>query len=403
MMQCGSQAAPPATAARYFVSPFYDYGPVAIALGNFGLGAAAYAVQGCGGLLLARVQRIPLRAAFSAVRFPSIGRLAPVFLYQGVVVGGVAALRAGAQGSDTAWGSISLLLSLVFVGVDVLVMLRYVGPQAVPWWVGDDVRPRGWRRPFVGVMLWAPEDVRNRFGSLVGPYVPSRRWFFLQDVALQLCAAAMAASRPSSNATCDALFATLCALFLAAAAATVALRPYRRWPDTVLQCAKLLLMGLLNAVRVRTPLVGAAAGITMALGLLLTLRAGFLVVSQVVEAKLLPQPDTAGPSRDALEPARSKEDSGGVLWQRPPLTEDSTFDDAPTELKMALFDAAQADESIEETEEAAPTTTEPRLSLLWTPQLKSDLALIYEQLMANWEEDKAKRECSHEGSRQLDA
>jgi hypothetical protein len=98
----------------------------------------------------------------------------------------------------------------------------------------------------------------------------------------------MAASRPSSDATCDALFATLCALFLAAAATTVALRPYRRWPDTALQSTKLLLMGLLTSTR-QWPRSAATAPaiVTILLASVLITGAVFRVVSQVVEAQIV--------------------------------------------------------------------------------------------------------------------
>jgi hypothetical protein len=112
----------------------------------------------------------------------------------------------------------------------------------------------------------------------------------------------MAASRPSSDATCDALFATLCALFLAAAATTVVLRPYRRWPDTALQSAKLLLMGLLNGVRVRPSSGGTtASGVTIAVALVLLLHAAYRLVSLLVEARLAESPGVARVAMDGEE------------------------------------------------------------------------------------------------------
>jgi hypothetical protein len=221
-----------------------------------------------------------VRQAFSILRFPSICRTVPSFLYQGVIFGSVSAIR-----GTSSWGYALLLLSFLFVAVDCIVEARCVNPQAVPIWLDNRVSSRCPQQLFVGVMLWSPEDVRNRFGSLVDPYLPSQRWFFLMDVGLQFSAAAVSAL-PPVDAVCTALIGTLTAVFLIAAAVTVFFHPYRRFGDNVLQCIVLVLMAILTGVRTSPMLGRAATGITISVTLVLMIRAGFRLLSLLVERNL---------------------------------------------------------------------------------------------------------------------
>jgi hypothetical protein len=130
MVSCGSRS-PPTTAGRYLVSPFYDYGPLAMAFGNVGLCVVVYAVHGAAVWVYSTAQRVPWGAASAALRFPSIPRLLPVYLVQGAALGGSGLLWTGhVTASDIGFGLLALALVLPFAAVDAAVLRLLVSPEA---------------------------------------------------------------------------------------------------------------------------------------------------------------------------------------------------------------------------------------------------------------------------------
>ena len=290
MVSCGSRS-PPTTAGRYLVSPFYDYGPLAMAFGNVGLCVVVYAVHGAAVWVYSTAQRVPWGAASAALRFPSIPRLLPVYLVQGAALGGSGLLWTGhVTASDIGFGLLALALVLPFAAVDAAVLRVLVSPAATfsPLReVAPEAHRSWWRRLLIGRGVWSPAEVCRRYGSLFSATVPRRTWYFAVDYGVLYGVAVAASSRPGSGAACVAVYAVISAIFVAAVAAAVVLRPFRRPLDNALYVLKLLLMCCVNGLNSVAALSDYAASVSVVLSAVLLLRMVLGLIGDYLESSVL--------------------------------------------------------------------------------------------------------------------